>query len=51
MLGLLSERTWLKRCQHVLPRGFMKIRHYGFLNPKVLSLLERYMSSSARPMT
>ena len=27
--------------QHVLPRGFMKIRHYGFLNPNSSFSIER----------
>lgn len=27
--------------QHVLPKGFMKVRHYGFLNPNCNTLLEK----------
>ncbi len=27
--------------QHVLPRGFMKIRHYGFLNPNSSFSIEK----------
>ncbi|MBT8489802.1 MAG: transposase, partial [Deltaproteobacteria bacterium] len=27
--------------QHVLPKGFMKIRHYGFLNPNSLFSIEK----------
>jgi len=27
--------------QHVLPRGFMKVRHYGFLNPNSSFTIER----------
>jgi len=30
----LDAMEFIRRfLQHVLPRGFMKIRHYGFLNP------------------
>jgi len=30
----LDSMEFIRRfLQHVLPRGFMKIRHYGFLNP------------------
>jgi hypothetical protein len=30
----LSAMEFIRRfLQHVLPKGFMKIRHYGFLNP------------------
>jgi hypothetical protein len=27
--------------RHVLPKGFMKIRHYGFLNPKSALPIEK----------
>ncbi len=27
--------------QHVLPKGFMKIRHYGFLNPNSALPIEK----------
>jgi len=27
--------------QHVLPKGFMKIRHYGFLNPNYAIPIEK----------
>jgi len=38
----LDASEFIRRfLQHVLPRGFMKIRHYGFLNPNARMSLQR----------
>lgn len=38
----LKPMEFIRRLlQHVLPRGFMKIRHYGFLNPNSAFSIER----------
>lgn len=38
----LDSMEFLRRfLQHVLPRGFMKIRHYGFLNPNSSFSIEK----------
>jgi hypothetical protein len=38
----LSAMEFIRRfLQHVLPKGFMKIRHYGFLNPSSALLIEK----------
>jgi len=38
----LSAMEFIRRfLQHVLPKGFMKIRHYGFLNPNYALPIEK----------
>lgn len=38
----LEAMEFIRRfLQHVLPRGFMKVRHYGFLNPNSALSIER----------
>jgi len=38
----LSAMEFIRRfLQHVLPKGFMKIRHYGFLNPSSALAIEK----------
>ncbi|MCF6249080.1 MAG: transposase, partial [Desulfobacula sp.] len=38
----LSAMEFIRRfLQHVLPKGFMKIRHYGFLNPNYALSIEK----------
>jgi hypothetical protein len=38
----LDAMEFIRRfLQHVLPRGFMKIRHYGFLNPNSALSIEK----------
>jgi len=38
----LSAMEFIRRfLQHVLPKGFMKIRHYGFLNPNSALPIEK----------
>ena len=38
----LDAMEFIKRfLQHVLPKGFMKIRHYGFLNPNSTLTIEK----------
>jgi hypothetical protein len=38
----LDAMEFMRRfLQHVLPRGFMKVRHYGFLNPNSASPIEK----------
>lgn len=38
----LSAMEFIRRfLQHVLPKGFMKIRHYGFLNPNSALSIEK----------
>ena len=38
----LEAMEFIRRfLQHVLPRGFMKIRHYGFLNPNSLFSIQK----------
>ena len=38
----LSAMEFIRRfLQHVLPKGFMKIRHYGFLNPNYAIPIEK----------
>ena len=38
----LKPMEFIRRfLQHVLPRGFMKIRHYGFLNPNSFFSIDR----------
>jgi hypothetical protein len=38
----LSAMEFIRRfLQHVLPKGFMKIRHYGFLNPNSVLSIEK----------
>jgi hypothetical protein len=38
----LDAMEFIRRfLQHVLPKGFMKIRHYGFLNPNSVLLIEK----------
>lgn len=54
----LDSLEFIRRfLQHVLPRGFMKIRYYGFLNPnsafsieklrELISLIHKFISDSA----
>ncbi len=38
----LDAMEFIRRfLQHVLPKGFMKIRHYGFLNPNSALSIEK----------
>ncbi len=38
----LDAMEFIRRfLQHVLPKGFMKIRHYGFLNPNYALPIEK----------
>ena len=38
----LDAMEFIRRfLQHVLPKGFMKIRHYGFLNPNSALPIEK----------
>ena len=38
----LEPMEFIRRfLQHVLPKGFMKIRHYGFLNPNSALSIEK----------
>ena len=38
----LDAMEFIRRfLQHVLPKGLMKIRHYGFLNPNSSSSIEK----------
>ena len=38
----LNPMEFIRRfLQHVLPKGFMKIRHYGFLNPNSSLSIEK----------
>jgi hypothetical protein len=38
----LSASEFLRRwCQHILPKGFMRVRHYGFLSAAARAKLER----------
>jgi Putative transposase/Transposase zinc-binding domain len=50
-LMTLSATEFIRRfLQHVLPRGFVRIRHYGFLcnrlRPTMLALCRRFLSES-----
>ena len=39
---VLEAMEFIRRfLQHVLPKGFMKIRHYGFLNPNYATSIEK----------
>jgi hypothetical protein len=41
-IAALDAMEFIRRfLQHVLPKGFMKIRHYGFLNPNYALPIEK----------